>query len=403
MKPIHPASTAPRAAAAASGAATPFAPAAKKALQALMLLAGLAAAPHALADATFYEHDGFQGRSLRATTQLADFGSRDFNDLASSVSITGDPWQLCRDERYSGECVVLQPGRYASLREFGFNDRLSSARRLVDADGDAADGDRRPWPVVSPPGPAQLVLFEDSHFGGRQLQSPARARSLGRLDFDDTASSAVVLGERWEVCDGERWSGRCLVLRPGRYATLTAMGLGDRIRSARVVPASQAVAEGRYAPEPLPVYDSRRRGNERLYEVPILSSRAVLATSGERCWVEAGTVAAPVRAGPNVGGALVGALLGGILGHQVGGGSGKDIATVGGAVVGAAVGSQVGRDDPRGGQATADVRRCESVPGGAQAAYWEVDYRFRGEDHHVQLASPPGRTIRVNARGQPRT
>lgn len=34
--------------------------------------------------------------------------------------------------------------------------------------------------------------------------------------------------------------------------------------------------------------------------------------------------------------------------------------------------------------------------------YWDVTYAFRGVEHHVALASPPGSTITVDAYGQPR-
>jgi len=47
------------------------------------------------------------------------------------------------------------------------------------------------------------------------------------------ASSAVVSGEPWEVCDGEEFSGRCVVLKPGRYPSLDKVGMNNRISSAR--------------------------------------------------------------------------------------------------------------------------------------------------------------------------
>jgi len=124
----------------------------------------------------------------------------------------------------------------------------------------------------------------------------------------------------------------------------------------------------------------------------------VLATSGQRCWIESEQVPQE-RSSANVPGAIVGAILGGVLGHQVGGGTGKDIATVGGAVAGAAVGANVGRG---GGTVAQDVQRCENVPGGAQPAYWDVTYNFRGQDHRIQMTTAPGPTITVNEQGEPR-
>jgi uncharacterized protein YcfJ len=208
----------------------------------------------------------------------------------------------------------------------------------------------------------------------------------------------VVIGDRWEVCDDAAFGGRCAVLRPGRYDSFPAMGLNDRISSVRAVEWNARVGEDRYAPAPVPVYDSRPRRGERLFEAEVTSSRAVIATSGKRCWVEREQVSQG-GSSANLPAAIAGAIIGGVLGHQVGGGTGKDIATVGGAVAGAAVGANVGRGS---GVTTQDVERCEDVPGGAQPAYWDVTYNFRGRDHRVQMAAAPESTIIVNEQGEPR-
>jgi uncharacterized protein YcfJ len=144
--------------------------------------------------------------------------------------------------------------------------------------------------------------------------------------------------------------------------------------------------------------DYRRRDRERLYEAEVTSVRAVMGQSEQRCWIEREAVA-PQRQQPNVGGAIVGGVIGGILGHQVGGGRGKDIATAGGAVAGAYIGSNVGND--RYGN-TRDVQRCSNTAASSEPAYWDVSYQFRGVTHHVQMSSPPGRTVTVTGDGEPR-
>lgn len=147
-----------------------------------------------------------------------------------------------------------------------------------------------------------------------------------------------------------------------------------------------------YPTQPAPV-DYRRRANEPLYEAPVTSVRAVLGPdSGQRCWIER----EQVESRRSVPGAIVGGVIGGVLGHQIGGGTGRDIATVGGAVAGAAVGSNVGRSTQ-----TQDVQRCTNVSTNTPE-YWDVSYSFRGVQHHVQMTSPPGRTILVNGNGEPR-
>jgi len=146
--------------------------------------------------------------------------------------------------------------------------------------------------------------------------------------------------------------------------------------------------------------DYRRRNQEALYEAQVTSARAVVGpNSGQRCWIEREEVVQqPQR---NVPGAIAGAVIGGILGHQIGNGSGRDIATVGGAVAGAAVGSNVGRNGFGGQVQTQDVQRCTQA-GNGQPEYWDVTYTFNGIGHRVQMTTQPGRTILVNANGEPR-
>jgi uncharacterized protein YcfJ len=147
-------------------------------------------------------------------------------------------------------------------------------------------------------------------------------------------------------------------------------------------------------------YYYRRRPNEPLYEAPITSVRAIVGPPQQRCWVERQVVDTGTT-GVNVPGAVVGGIVGGVLGHQIGSGRGKDLATGIGAVGGAVVGANVGRD-ASGTVYTQDVQRCANVPAAASLDYWDVTYDFRGYEHHMQTTSLPGRTILVNAQGEPR-
>ena len=245
---------------------------------------------------------------------------------------------------------------------------------------------------------AQIVFYEHQDFSGRSITTSKPMDNFTRSGFNDRASSAIVLHDRWEVCNDVYYGGRCVVLRQGRYPSLAAMGLDDRISSTREVHRDARFDDGRYAPEaPQPVYDSRRRGGERLYQASVTSVRAVVGPPTQRCWMEREQV--ENKGSPNVGGALAGALIGGVLGHQVGGGTGRDIATVGGAVVGGAIGSNVGRDNN---PTTRDVQRCTTTANTAKPEFWDVTYNFRGQDHRMQVTTPPGKTITVNAQGEPR-
>jgi uncharacterized protein YcfJ len=246
---------------------------------------------------------------------------------------------------------------------------------------------------------AQVTFYERDGFEGRSFTAQRQIPSLERYGFNDRASSVVVVRDRWEVCDDAGFNGRCVVLRPGRYPSLAAMGMNDRVSSLRIVNRSARVDDNRYGPAG--AYDARRRDNERLFEADVTSVRAVVGPSEQRCWIEREQVGQD-RRDANVPAAIAGAVIGGILGHQIGGGRGKDLATAGGAVAGAAVGANVGRDS--GGQQgySQNVQRCASAPSQDRPSYWDVTYNFRGQEHRVQMATPPGRTVTVNGQGEPR-
>jgi uncharacterized protein YcfJ len=280
---------------------------------------------------------------------------------------------------------VLPPGRYASLATMGLDDSVSSVRAMG-----AQPSSGSPRPVA-----AGVTFYEREGFSGRTLSAQQDVGDLRRASFNDLASSAVVAGGRWEVCDAVGFRGRCVVLSPGHYASLSTIGLNDRVSSVRSLGATAGYDGGRHAAAA--AHDYRRRDNEQLYEARVTAVRAVVGTPEQRCWVEREQVSQS-QGEANVPAAIAGAVIGGILGHQVGGGRGKDLATAGGAVAGALVGANIGRD----GGTPQDVQRCTSVPSQARTDYWDVSYSFRGQDYRMQTSSPPGPTVTVNAQGEPR-
>ena len=251
------------------------------------------------------------------------------------------------------------------------------------------------------PALAQITLYENDAYGGRSFTAQGNVLDLRRNGFNDRASSVVVRSGRFEICEDSNFGGRCMVLRPGQYPALSAMGLNDRVSSVRSVSNNARVADERYSPQPAVSRDYRRRDQERLFEVPVTSSRAVYGTPEQRCWMEREQVPTEQRDN-RVPGALIGAVIGGILGHQVGGGTGRDIATVGGAVAGGAVGANVGRNRDAPDTTSREVQRCAAVPGTGRPTYWDVTYEFRGQQHRVQLTAAPGATVTVNRNGEPR-
>ena len=89
--------------------------------------------------------------------------------------------------------------------------------------------------AISSQAAAGPIFYEREDFQGRSFTTEQQVGNFERMGFNDRASSAVVAGDRWEVCEDARFSGRCVVLRPGRYPSLAAMGLNNRISSVRDV------------------------------------------------------------------------------------------------------------------------------------------------------------------------
>lgn len=275
---------------------------------------------------------------------------------------------------------------------------------------------------------AQVTFYSRDGFRGESFTADREIRNLERSGFNDRAQSAVVQGGSWQVCEDARFEGRCAVLRPGEYPSLSDMGLGREISSVRAVgdrygynddrrypaqtqaygappvgyvetqpayPAAPAYVETRPAyPAPAADADYRRRPDERLFEAQVTSVHAVVGPPEQRCWVER----RDVGSNANIPGAIAGAVIGGVLGHQIGGGRGQDVATAGGAIAGAAVGANVGRN----GYGGSDVQRCTDVSRNDRPDFYDVTYMFDGLEHHVQMSAAPGPTIMVNRAGEPR-
>jgi len=332
--------------------------------------------------------------SVRAVSADARIDESRYAPLPAAPRIT-----FYKNERFVGQQFTTEkPVR--NFERIGFNDRISSVR-AISADARISEDRYAPLPVAVA---AQIIFFEREQFQGRTFTTAKPVGNFERFGFNDRASSVEVLGERWEVCENAGFRGRCVVLRPGRYASLAAMGLNDRVSSVRAVRRSARVEEDRYAPAPVVVRDGRdyrRRNSERTYEANVTSVRAVVATPTQKCWVEAAP-AAQSKPGISVPGAVVGAVIGGILGHQIGGrGTSQDVATVGGAAVGGFAGANIGRLGIGQQAQPQNVQRCENVPS-QTPTYYDVTYNFRGQDNHVQMTAPPGPTVTVNERGEPR-
>ena len=104
-------------------------------------------ATQAVAQITFYEGEGFRGRTFTTNNQVNNFQRVGFNDLARSVIVTNGRWQVCDDANFGGSCVILRRGSYDSLSGLGMTDRISSVRRVVRQDSNFIEA---PEPLAAP-------------------------------------------------------------------------------------------------------------------------------------------------------------------------------------------------------------------------------------------------------------
>ena len=119
----------------------------KKYFKPALVACALFAAGHAMAQITFYEGEGYRGQAFTTQKRVGDFTRFGFNDRASSVVVAKGRWEVCEDIRFEGRCVILRPGSYNSLRQMGFDNRISSVRP-VNRDGSP---DVMPEPLAGAP------------------------------------------------------------------------------------------------------------------------------------------------------------------------------------------------------------------------------------------------------------
>jgi hypothetical protein len=127
---------------------------------------------------------------------------------------------------------------------------------------------------------AQVTLYEHGNFSGDARSFNRAEPDLRRDNFNDRASSVMVQGGTWQLCDEGDFRGHCVVLRPGRYDQLGE--LNDRVSSLRPMlrGGEQPIAGERpgWRDEQRQRYHDRRwpeRGQMILYEHGDFQGRSV--------------------------------------------------------------------------------------------------------------------------------
>lgn len=89
--------------------------------------------------------------------------------------------------------------------------------------------------VVATAAIAEVTFYEREDFRGRSFTVSGPVPNFERYGFNDRASSMAVRRGNYQVCDAPGFRGHCVVLAPGDYPTLRAMGMNNRVSSVRPV------------------------------------------------------------------------------------------------------------------------------------------------------------------------
>ena len=192
---------------------------------------------------TVFEDVNFKGGNATFVRDVPSLASRDLDDRISSLRVgPGEFWEVCDDENYRGRCQVVS-NTEDDLRRSGWNDRISSMRRVSGSSGSGGSGGGTGGGVGGGGGTGgsgggfgggggavgRLELFDDRNFGGK---SSALTTDSPRLGSMSGKADSLRLSGRWEICDREDFRGSCRIVTDA-VPDLSRIGWKNRIRSAR--------------------------------------------------------------------------------------------------------------------------------------------------------------------------
>jgi hypothetical protein len=188
---------------------------------------------------TVFEDINYKGGNSTFVRDVPSLASRDLGDRISSLRVgPGEFWEVCEDENYRGRCQVVS-NTEADLRRSGWNDRISSMRRVSGSGGSGGSGGG----IGGGGGTGgtgggfgggngaigRLELFNDRNFSGRSSPLTADSPRLGSMSGE---AESLRLSGRWEICDREDFRGSCRIVT-NSVPDLSRIGWKNRIRSAR--------------------------------------------------------------------------------------------------------------------------------------------------------------------------
>jgi hypothetical protein len=171
---------------------------------------------------TVFTNPNFSGESASFRDDTPTVVPYGLNDKISSIQIpSGETWEVCQDVNYGNRCQVLS-GSVSDLRSMGWNDTISSLRRVR-----GGFQGQRSGAVLAPGYSQTLVIFDRPGFKGASRTITGQSSNLGR----GARGGSVELqgGGTWELCDR---TGRCATVSQN-VQDLSRLGLNGQITSVR--------------------------------------------------------------------------------------------------------------------------------------------------------------------------
>ncbi len=203
---------------------------------------------------TVFVDPGFGGSSSTLRDDVPNFQSLGLNDRVSSLQVaSGETWEVCENANYVGPCRVFS-GDEQDLRRIGWNDKISSARRVRGGFGRGGGGGAE----------RGLELFARVDFAGDRRVFANEVSNLQFVGFNDEARSLrVARSESWEVCADANYRN-CITVNADS-PDLSQLGMSRKISSLR------PVRRGRGDSRPEPAPDA---GRLTLFALPNFRGRA---------------------------------------------------------------------------------------------------------------------------------
>ncbi|NWI50116.1 EDSP protein, partial [Calyptomena viridis] len=158
-----------------------------------------------------YEHANFQGLSKEFTSDIANLRDADWNDIASSAKVIGQPWVAYEHANYTGQFLVLEEGEH-SFVDRKMNDKISSLQMITED-------------LHNP----QITLYEHVQYQGK-TRIIKEATNLAAGHDNDMMSSHKVQRGAWLLCEHSDGGGIQYIAREHEHLpNYKAINFNDKL------------------------------------------------------------------------------------------------------------------------------------------------------------------------------